>query len=432
MNARELIQLVKREHIKFFEVNFVDVVGNVRTVDLSLNTLYRALNNELMFDGSSVEGFVHIKEADMYLFLDLDSFQVLSYKEEKEGKTASFFADVYTNKRVPFVGDPRTILKNMVTKYRDKGYVFNIGFEPEFYLYTVEDGEIVPLDEGSYFGPEDYSREVRKKIMMELEESGIVIGPSHHEVGPGQNEVNYEYMDVVRACDNLILFIDVVKAVAQRHGVKATFMPKPFARRPGNGMHVNCSIANLSNENLFFDKEKGGLSTLGRNFISGVIEKIQPLCALTNASVNSYKRLNSGFEAPRYIAWSYANRSAMIRVPEAKGHRTRCEIRSFDSTANCYLALSAVMAAGLQGIEQKIEIEAVNEDLFEMNEKRRDSLKIKTLPSNLDQALEYYRRDELIKKTLGKYAFDKYYEAKKREFEEYEGQVHEYELYKYL
>lgn len=433
MNARELLQIVRRENIKFFEINFVDITGKVRTVDLSLTTLYRALNNELMFDGSSVEGFVTIKEADMYLYLDLNSFQVLSYKDEECGKTASIFADIYSIDQKPFAGDPRTILKNMVSKYREKGYVFNVGFEPEFYLYIYEDGQIVPLDEGSYFGPENYSREVRKKIMKELEESDIIVGPSHHEVGPGQNEVNYEFMDAVSACDKLLLFYDIVKTVADRHGVKASFMPKPFEGKPGNGMHINCSISDLKNNNLFYDSKTESISILGKRFISGILDKIQSLSALTNASINSYKRLNSGFEAPRYIAWSYANRSAMIRVPKAKGHRARCEIRSFDSTANSYLAIASIMACGLRGIENpSLERESIDEDLFEMSEKRKESLGIMRLPRNLKEALDYYQDDELLKKTLGKYAFEKYLEAKLRECEEYDRHIHEYELDRYL
>lgn len=437
MNAREILETARREDIKYFRIEFTDIVGQVKNVEIPITALSRALANDLMFDGSSIEGFVRIKEADMYLCPDLETFMILPFEESGLGKVGRLIADVFTMKKKPFAGDPRYILKKIKEKYEGLGYAkFNIGFEPEFYLLKEKNGKLLPTDDGSYFdmSPIDGSETVRREIALELEKVGFKVGPCHHEVGPGQNEINFEFNDVVSACDYLTTFKHVVKTVAYRRGFVATFMPKPFKGLPGNGMHLNCSIAAEDGSNLFFDRSSpDGLSDLARRFIGGVIRHARPLSALTNSTVNSYKRLMSGFEAPRYISWSFANRSAMIRIPGATGEGTRIEIRSVDPLTNPYLALAAIMAAGLDGItHREYLIDARDEDIFALTEKDLEKLGIHSLPSNLKEALLDYREDTVIKETLGDYAFLKYYEAKTKEWDEYEKQVHPYEFSKYV
>lgn len=437
MRNRDISEIARRENIEYFRIQFTDIVGQTKNVEIPTAALAGALAGRLMFDGSSIEGFVRVEEADMFLDPDPDSFMILPFEQSELGKTARLTANVKTVRGTPFEGDPRHILQTLKKRYEDEGYArLNIGFEPEFYLLAEKDGNLKPTDGGSYFdmSPIDGSETVRREIALELAKIGFRVGPSHHEVGPGQNEINFEFSDVVEACDNLATFKHVVKTVSHRRGYVATFMPKPFAGLPGNGMHLNCSLAGADGQNLFDDPaDEDGLSELARLFIGGVMKHACALSALTNPTVNSYKRLTSGFEAPRFVAWSFANRSAMIRIPGGRGNRTRVEIRSVDPLANAYLSLAAIMAAGLDGIRHpEYRCPDVKSDIFRLTAAERSGLGIGVLPSGLQEALDCYSRDAVIAEAFGTYAFEKYREAKEKELREYESVIHPYEFQKYL
>lgn len=437
---KQILSIAKEEKVHYVRLQFTDMLGALKAVEIPVSKLEDALNNQIMFDGSSIEGFVRIKEADMYLKPDLDTWLILNFEDSSYGKVARLICDVYTPYGKPFPGDPRFILKRAIKRLNNAGIAtLSVGFEPEFYiLKRNEVGELITTDEGSYFdlSPLDGANSIRRDIALELENLGFIVQTAHHEVGRGQQEINYKYSDVLSACDNAQTFKQVVKVVAAKHGYIATFMPKPFATLAGSGMHANISIQDFEGNNLFYDEKKDmKLSDICRQFIYGVLKHSRSLCGLTNPSVNSYKRLIPGYEAPCYACWSDANRSSMIRIPAVRGQGTRIEIRNVDPTANPYLALAAIINAGLDGILNKDKtpvVPPVYDNIFSLTRKQREALGIPNLPENLKDATKEMENDPLIRETLGEHTFDKYITAKKLEWDEYRKIISAWEQKKYL
>ncbi|MFU8785831.1 MAG: type I glutamate--ammonia ligase, partial [Candidatus Izemoplasmataceae bacterium] len=395
MTKEQILKSAKEENVKYIRLIFTDIHGVIKNVEIPARSLEDALENKIMFDGSSIEGFVRIQEADMYLYPDPKTWLILSWENPVYGKVARLICDVYLPNGKPFEGDPRHVLKRNLERMRKLGFKsFNIGVEPEFFLFKLDSKGEVTLDfndNGGYFdlAPVDGAEDCRRDIVLELEKLGFRMEASHHEVAPGQHEINFEFDDALEACDNLQTFKLVVKNVAKRHGLHATFMPKPIANINGSGMHTNCSLSDKDGNNVFFDpNEPLQLSKLAINWIAGIMKHARGFTAITNPTVNSYKRLIPGYEAPCYISWSDANRSAMIRIPAKRGRQTRTEIRSVDPSANPYLAMSVILASGLDGIENELNgVKPVYINLYELDRESRESMGIKNLPENLKDAL---------------------------------------------
>lgn len=436
----DILRMAREEDVHYVRLMFTDIIGTIKNVEIPVRQLSAALDGKIMFDGSSIEGFVRIMEADMFLQPDFNTWLVLSWEESNYGKVARLFCDIYTPEGKPSDADPRSNLKKTVKKMKDLGFsTLNIGFEPEFFLFRLDNNGNITTelnDNGGYFdlSPIDGAENCRRDIVLELERIGFNIEASHHEVSPGQNEINFEFADVVEACDNLQTFKMVVKTIARRHNLHATFMPKPIANINGSGMHTNCSLANEDGKNVFYDEDdKLGLSLIARQWITGVLKHSRAFCAITNPTVNSYKRLVPGFEAPCYISWSEHNRSVMIRKPSSRGNQTRTEIRSVDPAANPYLAMSVILAAGLDGIVKKTKlVEPIDFNLFELTDKERENLGVDKLPDNLKEAIDLLSKDKLMKETLGNHIFSKFIEYKNKEWIEFKTTVTEWELEKYF
>ena len=438
MTREEILKLIKENGISYIRLQFTDMLGDVKAVEIPSRKIEDAFNNKIMFDGSSIEGFVRIKEADMYLYPDLDTFLILPF----EPGVARFICDVYTPDGKPFVGDPRYILKRAVKKMNDMGIdTLNIGFEPEFYLFKLnEDGSpsLKLTDKASYFdlSPFDGGEDIRREIALVLEKMNFIVQTSHHEVGPGQNEITFKYDNVLSACDKVQTFKQVVKVIARKHGYLASFMPKPLEGQAGNGMHTNCSLFDDKGHNLFYDKnDKMELSLLCRKWICGLLNHCRELALLTNPIVNSYKRLVSGYEAPIYACWSDANRSSLIRIPAVRGLATRTEMRNVDPCANPYLALAGILACGLDGINTVKDdelIAPVKDNLFSLDEEEIHRMGIVHLPETLHEAVMEFKKSAILKETLGEHIYLKYIEAKEKEWKQYHTSVSEYEIKKYL
>ena len=438
MTREEIKKIIEKESIQYIRLQFTDMLGAIKAVEIPSKKIDDALDNKIMFDGSSIEGFVRIKEADMYLHPDLNTFLVLPF----EDRVARFICDVYTPEGKPFIGDPRYILKKQVKAMQEMGIdTLNIGFEPEFYLFKLkEDGSISlnPADKASYFdlSPFDGGEDIRKEIVLVLEKMGFLVQASHHEVGPGQNEITFKYSDVVDSCDKVQTFKQVVKVIARKHNYLASFMPKPLEGQAGNGMHTNTSLFDKEGHNLFYDEnDPMKLSLLCKKWICGLLNHCRELALLTNPIVNSYKRLVSGYEAPIYACWSDANRSSLIRIPAARGLATRAEMRNVDPCANPYLALAGILACGLDGIKNTKDediIAPVKDNLFALSEDEIHALGIKHLPETLHEAVGEFKRSAIIKETLGEHIYPRYLEAKEKEWKEYHTSVSEYEIKKYL
>jgi len=434
----DIFALVKEQNVKFIRLQFTDIFGVLKNVAITVDQLEKALSNECMFDGSSIEGFARIEESDMYLRPDPDTFVIFPWRPQV-GKVARLICDVYTAEGEPFEGDPRYVLKKVVSRAKAMGYDhFNVGPECEFFLFlTDSDGNPTTIthDNAGYFdlGPIDLGENARRDISMVLDEMGFEIEASHHEVAPGQHEIDFKYTDALTAADAILTFKLVVKVMAQRHGLHATFMPKPIEGINGSGMHCNVSLFN-GDENAFYDPNDAlELSEDAYHFLGGLTKNAAAITALTNPTVNSYKRLVPGYEAPVYVAWSAKNRSPLIRIPAARGKATRLEMRNPDPTCNPYLALAGILAAGLDGIENKIEPPApVNENIFAMNERARKRHKIVSLPGDLNEAISIMKQSNLVKDVLGSHVFDKYIEAKTGEWDAYRTKVTQWELNSYL
>ena len=442
MNKEEIKKIIEDNKISYIRMQFTDMLGDIKAVEIPVSRIDDALNNKIMFDGSSIEGFVRIKEADMYLHPDLDTFLVLPFEDSSKGGVARFICDVFMPDGTPFIGDPRYILKKEVKKMNDMGIeTMYVGFEPEFYLFKLNaDGSVSATcsDRASYFdlSPFDGGEDVRREIALMLEEMGFDVQASHHEVGPGQNEITFKYTDVISACDRVQTFKQVVKMIARKNGYLATFMPKPLNKQAGNGMHTNCSLFSKEKGDLFYDPTaKMQLSIMCEKWITGILKHARELSLLTNPIVNSYKRLVSGYEAPIYACWSDANRSSLIRIPAIRGNATRTELRNVDPTANPYLALAGILAAGLEGIATVKEdeiIPPVSDNLFELSDEEIDARGIQRIPETLHSAVKEFKKSKLMREVLGDHLFYKYIDAKQKEWKDYHTTVSEYELLKYL
>ena len=434
----DIIRLVKEENVRFIRLQFTDIFGTLKNVAITADQIEKALDNKCMFDGSSVEGFVRIEESDMYLYPDYDSFMIIPWNQEK-GKTARLICDIKNADQEPFMGDPRTILKKVCKEAEDMGFKLNVGPECEFFMFQY-DNEGRPttkfIDNCGYFdlGPTDPGEVVRQEMVLNLEEMGFEIEASHHECAPAQHEIDFKYDDSVSAADNIMTFKLAVKTIAKKNGLYATFMPKPVAGVAGSGMHVNMSLEDMDGNNVFCDEnDKLGLSEIAYHFIAGLIKHAKGMAAITNPLVNSYKRLVPGYEAPVYIAWSGTNRSPLVRIPTARGKSTRVELRNPDPSATPYLALAVCLAAGLDGIKNKLEvIESVDCNVYEMTKKERKEAGVGTLPESLIDAVDCLLEDEVICEALGSHIVEKYTEAKIKEWNEYKNSVSSWEIGNYL
>ncbi len=433
----DVFRMVREEDVQFIRMQFTDIFGQLKNVAVTASQIERAVNNEIMLDGSSIEGYVRIQESDQYLWPDLDTFAVLPWRPQY-GKVARLICDVHNPDGASFMGDPRNVLKRTLLRAERLGYTFNIGPELEFFLFqTDERGRPTTetSDEAGYFdlGPLDHGESTRREVCLSLEEMGMQIEASHHELAPGQHEIDLKYVDALQAADNIMTFKLAVKTLAQKNGLHATFMPKPVSGTAGSGMHVNMSLFR-NGRNVFFDENAPGqLSELARQFMAGLLAHARGFCALTNPLVNSYKRLLTGYEAPCYLAWSSSNRSSLIRIPAPRGQGTRVELRNPDPACNPYLVFAACLAAGLDGIEHGLTPPPeVTENIYAMSDADRAARNITNLPVNLADALCTLEGDPVITEALGEHVTRQYTEGKRREWEEYRAQVSQWELSRYL
>ena len=412
----DIIRIVREEEIEFIRMQFVDIFGQLKNVAITASQLEKALNDQIMFDGSSIEGFTRIHESDQCLYPDLNSFAILPW-HSVHGKVARLICDVYNTDGTPFVGDPRGVLRRVLKRAEDMGYdTFNIGPELEFFLFEQDEqgrATTKTRDEAGYFdlGPLDNGDVTRRKICVELEKLGFEIEASHHECAPGQHEIDFKYSDALDGADKIMTFKLAGKIIAQKTGLHATFMPKPIFGIAGSGMHMKMSLS----------------------FIAGILEHVKGFTAITNPLVNSYKRLVPGYEAPCYKAWSASNRSALVRIPSARGKSTRVELRSPDPSCNPYLAVAVCLAAGLDGIQRGLTPPpSITSNIYEMDEEDRRACGIESLPGTLKEALEDLEADALITGVLGEHVTRQYVTGKLKEWEEYQTRVSSWELEKYL
>lgn len=437
-SKEDILRLVKELDVKFIRLQFTDILGTLKNVAITSEQLEKALDNKCMFDGSSIEGFVRIEESDMYLAPDPNSFAVFPWRPQP-GRVARLICDVLNPDGTPFSGDPRYVLKRALKKAADMGYdKFNVGPECEFFLFLTDSEEkptIKTHDNAGYFdlGPVDLGEDARRNICLALEEMGFEIEASHHEVAPGQHEIDFKYQDALTTADNVMTFKMVVKTMAQRNGLHATFMPKPIFGINGSGMHTNVSLYK-DGKNAFYDENDPlKLSQEAYWFIGGIIKHIKAITAITNPLVNSYKRLVPDYEAPVYIAWSARNRSPLIRIPAAKGEATRLELRSPDPSCNPYLAFAVILAAGLDGIKNKIQPPPpTDKNIFRMSREERMKEGIDSLPASLEEAINEMEKSELVRETLGEHILTKYIEAKRKEWEDYRTKITPWEIEHYL
>ncbi len=434
---KDIIRMVEEEDVEFIRLQFTDIFGILKNVAITKSQLEKALNNECMFDGSAIEGFVRIEESDMYLYPDLDTFTIFPWRPQ-QGKVARIICDVYQANRTPFEGDPRYVLRKVVKEAEAMGYCLNVGPECEFFLFQTNQeghGTVDTTEQAGYFdlGPVDQGEDARRDIVLTLEKMGYEIETSHHEIAPAQHEIDFKYEPALHSADNIMTFRLTVKTIAKRHGMFATFMPKPKADANGSGMHVNISLAR-DGKNIFYDEtSRDGLSQEAYWFMGGLMKHIKAITAIANPLVSSYKRLVAACDTPVYIAWSARNRSPLIRIPAERGENTRLELRSPDPTANPYLTLAVCLAAGLQGIKDHTEPPAsVNQNLFAMTKEQRNRLGIESLPLNLKHALAELQKDSFICSVLGGHICGKYIEAKEREWEQYKASISAWELENYL
>ncbi len=443
ITAEDIRREVKEKNVTFLRLMFTDILGVMKNVEIPATDeqLDKVLSNKAMFDGSSIEGFVRINESDMYLYPDLDTWIVFPWGDEN-GAVAGLICDIYTAEGEPFVGDPRGNLKRNMKRMQEMGYKsFNLGPEPEFFLFKMDENGNPTLDvndKGGYFdlAPTDLADNTRREIVNVLTQMGFEVEASHHEVAVGQHEIDFKYDDVLKACDNIQLFKLVVKTIARKHGLYATFMAKPKFGINGSGMHCNMSLFDNEGNNAFFDPEDPRGMQLSEDayyFLGGLMKHAYNYTAIINPTVNSYKRLVPGYEAPVYIAWAGRNRSPLIRVPASRGMGTRLELRSVDPTANPYLALSVLLGSGLEGIENKIEApEPIETNIYAMTVEERRQAGIVDLPSTLHNALKALEEDEVVKAALGTHIYTNFLDAKRIEWASYATYVSQWEIDNYL
>jgi glutamine synthetase len=433
--ADYVLRTVQERGIRFIRLWFTDVQGFLKSVSISPQELETAFDEGMTFDGSSIDGYARIQEADMLAVPDPSTFQILPWRKDEQ--VARMFCDISTPGGVPFEGDPRTVLKRNLRRAADLGYTFYVAPEIEYFYFRNNGPEPEVLDHGGYFDltPLDVAQEYRRKTINSLEQMGIPVEHSHHEVAPSQHEIIVRYTDALTMADNIMSFRLAVKEVALEHDIYATFMPKPLEDHDGSGMHLHLSLFE-GEENSFTAGEGAGLNDTGQAFVAGLIRHAAEMTAVTNQWVNSYKRLVPGFEAPVYVTWGRNNQSALVRVPTAKRNKpesVRVEYRSPDSAANPYLAMAVLLAAGLEGIEKGYELPAeAPGNVFELTSKDRTELGIERLPETLAQALDVMESSELMRTALGDHVFDWFIRNKRKEWELYQRHVSRFELETYL
>lgn len=437
---KEIIQEAEEKNVKFLRLMFTDIDGVIKNVEVPISQLEKVMDNEMAFDGSSIDGFVSIDQSDMKLHPDLDTWLIFPWElDNLDVKIARFICDVYTPDGEPFAGDPRNNLKRVLKEMETFGYTeFNLGPEPEFFLFKLdENGKPTRTlnDSGGYFdlAPTDLAENCRRDIVLELEALGFDIEASHHENAPGQHEIDWKYAGAVEACDNIQTFKLIVKTVARKHGLHATFMPKPIEGISGSGMHFNMSLFTEEGNAFYNPETEDELSHTAYQFIAGLLDHAQAFTAICNPIINSYKRLTPGFEAPVYVAWSGTNRSPLVRVPSSRGNSTRVELRSVDPTANPYLALAVLLKAGLEGISEAKEAPSpINKNIYNMSQMERKENNISDLPSSLKEAVEALKEDETIKSALGDHIFNRFVVAKEKDWRNYSRSVSQYETDRYF
>ncbi|MCG7849256.1 MAG: glutamine synthetase family protein [ANME-2 cluster archaeon] len=432
----DVLKAVEENDVKFIRLWFTDILGTLKSFAITKEELELALDEGMGFDGSSIEGYRDIEESDMVAMPDPSTFQILPWRP-KERATARMFVDVLNPDGSHFEGDPRYVLKRNLKRAADKGYTFYVGPELEYFYFKSSDSPEI-IDKGGYFDltPLDLATDLRRETVFALEKMGIKVEYSHHEVAPSQHEIDLRYNEALKMADDTMTYRLVVKEVAQKEGLYATFMPKPIFGENGSGMHVHQSLFKGSS-NAFYDaNEEYNLSKIGKNYIAGILKHANEMCSVLAQTVNSYKRLVPGYEAPVYVAWANRNRSALVRVPMYKPGKelaTRMELRCPDPACNPYMAFSVMLAAGLEGIENGYELEdPVEKNIFAMNKAEMKSAGIKSLPSNLKEAIDATEQSVLVRKALGDHIFDRFIEIKNREWDDYRIQVTPYEMDKYL
>jgi glutamine synthetase len=436
-SKEELLRKVEDLDIEFIHLQFTDIMGVMKNVSITAEQLEKALDNKIMFDGASIDGFVRIEESDMYLSPDVSTFTVFPWSNLH--REARLICDVYNIDGTPFEGCPRNNLKKMIKEAKDMGYMMKVGPECEFFLFSTDEKGNPSLethDDAGYFdlAPVDLGGNARNDMTIALRQMGFKIETSHHEAAPGQHEIDFEYDDALATADNIMTFKTVVRTIAQRNGLHATFMPKPRFGINGSGMHLNISLSTLDSKNAFYDENNDlKLSKIAYYFLGGLMKHARAFTALTNPTINSYKRLVPGYEAPVLIAWSASNRSPLIRIPAERGTGTRIELRSPDSSANPYLALAATLKAGLDGIKNSIEPpEQVTSNVYEMEIDEIKERGIERLPKNLYEAIQELSKSEVIKDSLGKTVYKRFVDAALYEWNEYSKYISQWELDRYL
>ena len=439
ISADDIRKSVKEEDVRFIRLAFTDINGTLKAVEVPNSQLDKVLSNDVRFDGSSIDGFVRLEESDMLLYPDFSTWSVLPWSDKTGGKIGCLTCSVHTTDGKPFAGDPRNNLERIIGQMKDMGFTaFDIGFEAEFHLLKLDsDGNWttqVP-DHASYFDltSNDESASCRRDIVETLESIGFEVEAAHHEVGDGQQEIDFRFDDALSTADRVQTFKMIVREIAKRHGLFATFMAKPLQGQAGNGMHTNMSLFK-GNKNAFYDKNnKYHLSKTALYFLNGILEHARAITAVGNPTVNSYKRLIPGFEAPVYISWASKNRSPMVRVPSAGELNTRLEMRSADPTANPYLLLAACLSAGMAGIkEEKMPMDPVTCNLFDLSEEQLNEMGIKPLPSTLHNALKAFKKDKLIQNALGKHLTQSFIDSKELEWSQYTQTVSDWERNRYM
>jgi glutamine synthetase len=437
LTKAQILERTERDKVKFMRLQFTDILGTIKNVEIPDRQFADALDGQIMFDGSSIEGFVRIEESDMYLKPDLSTFCVFPWTGPSGESVARMICDIYAPDGAPFVGCPRMALKKVIAMAAAKGYQMKAGPEAEFFLFQTKNGEPTTEshDAASYFdlSPVDQGEDVRREIVLALEAMGFHVEAAHHEVAPGQHEIDLRYDDVLATADNISTFRFIVKNVAIRNGLHATFMPKPIYGLNGSGLHTHMSLF-AHGANIFFDQAAPmQLSETCLQYIGGILRHAKGFCAITNPLVNSYKRLVPGYEAPTSVAWSERNRSPLVRVPAARGHATRIEVRMPDPACNPYLALAVMLRAGLDGIDKKSDPgPPINKNIFTMSHRERRHLRIDDLPGNLSEALDELEKDDLVRDTLGEHLFEHFLAAKREEWLDYIKHVSPWEVDRYL
>jgi len=437
MTKANILKICKDREVEFLRLQFTDIFGVNKNVEVPKSQFEKALSGEIMFDGSSIEGFARIEESDMLLNPDLSTFRVLPWANSG-GQIARIICDIMNPDGTPFNGCPRQTLKRICDKAEEMGYFLNAGPEAEFFLFLYDaNGNPAPLthDSAGYFdlAPLDLGEDARREIVNILNELGFEVEAAHHEVAHGQHEIDFKYAPALETADNVATFKFVVRKIAQKYNLHATFMPKPVFGINGSGMHVHQSLFKKDKNAFYDEKSEDQLSKEAKYYIGGVLQHAKSLVAITNPLINSYKRLVPGYEAPVNIAWSEKNRSPLIRVPAKRGKSTRVEVRMPDPSANPYLAIAVMLAAGLSGMENKITPPpSVNKNIFTMSQREKRRLKIEPLPANLSEAIQNLEKDTLMKEALGEHIFTHFIQAKKMEWADYISQVHSWELDRYL